>query len=97
VLARGEADAALILASDPVAHFPAAAACELERIPTIVLDPMPSLTTEVAKVVFPTACYGLDAAGTAYRMDGVPIRMRPVLSSSRPTDEEILGRIANGE
>jgi formylmethanofuran dehydrogenase subunit B len=97
VLARGEADAALILASDPVAHFPAAAACELERIPTIVLDPMPSLTTEVAKVVFPTACYGLDAAGTAYRMDGVPIRMRPVLSSSRPTDEEILDRIANGE
>jgi formylmethanofuran dehydrogenase subunit B len=93
VLARGEADAALILASDPVAHFPQAAALELERIPTIVLDPMPSLTTEIAAVVFPTACYGVDAAGTAYRMDGVPIRLRQVLPSNRPTDEEILDQL----
>lgn len=93
VLARREADAALILASDPVAHFPAAAARELERIPTIVLDPMPSLTTEVARVVLPTACCGVDAAGTAYRMDGVPIRLRAVTGSQRPTDEEILDQI----
>lgn len=93
VLARQEADTALILASDPVAHFPKAAAEQLGQIPTIVLDPMPNMTTEVASVVFPTACYGLDAAGTAYRMDGVPIRLRPVLSSTRPTDEEILDRL----
>ncbi len=94
VLARGEADAALIVASDPVAHFPKAAAQQLERIPVIALDPMPSLTTEVAQVVFPTACYGVDAAGTAYRMDGVPIRLRPVLPSVRPTDEKVLGDIS---
>ena len=93
VLARGEADAALILASDPVAHFPSAAAQQLERIPTIVLDPMPTLTTQVARVVLPTACYGVDAPGTAYRMDGVPIRLRPVLPLNRPTDEEILDQI----
>jgi len=93
VLARGEADAALILASDPMAHFPGAAARQLERIPTIVLDPMPSLTTRVARVVFPTACYGVDAAGTAYRMDGVPIRFRPVLPLVRPTDEHVLSEI----
>jgi formylmethanofuran dehydrogenase subunit B len=93
VLARGEADAALILASDPVAHFPSAAAQQLERIPTIVLDPMSTLTTQVARVVFPTACYGVDAPGTAYRMDGVPIRLRPVLPLNRPTDEEILDQI----
>lgn len=93
VLARKEADAALILASDPVAHFPRAAAEWLERIPTIALDPMPSLTTEIAKIVFPTACYGVEAAGTAYRMDSVPIRLRPVLSSTRPTDEDILSQL----
>ena len=90
VLARGEADAALILASDPVAHFPSAAARQLERIPTIVLDPMPTLTAQVARIVFPTACYGVDAAGTAYRMDGVPIRLRPVLPRARPTDVDVL-------
>jgi len=94
VLARHEADAALILASDPVAHFPQSTARELERIPVIVLDPMPSMTTDIASVVFPTACYGLEAKGTAYRMDGVPIQMRAVLPTTRPTDEEILDQIA---
>jgi formylmethanofuran dehydrogenase subunit B len=93
VLARGEADAALIIASDPVAHFPDAAAQQLERIPTIVLDPMPTLTGQVARVVFPTACYGVDAAGTVYRMDGVPIRLRPVLPPARPTDVDVLDQI----
>jgi formylmethanofuran dehydrogenase subunit B len=93
VLARKEADAALILASDPVAHFPRAAADELERIPVVALDPMPSMTTEIATVVFPTACYGVEARGTAYRMDGVPIQLRAVLSTTRPTDEEILDQM----
>jgi formylmethanofuran dehydrogenase subunit B len=93
VLARGEADAALIIASDPAAHLPRAAAMHLERIPTIVLDPMPTLTGKAARVVLPTACYGLDAAGTAYRMDAVPLRLRPVLPRQRPTDEEVLDRI----
>lgn len=96
VLARGEVDAALILASDPVAHFPQAVAEYLKRIPTIVLDPMPTLTAQSARVVFPTACYGLDAAGTAYRMDSVPIRHRPVLPLQRPTDVEILEQIIEG-
>jgi formylmethanofuran dehydrogenase subunit B len=93
VLARREADAALIIASDPVAHLPRAAAEHLEQIPTIVMDPMPTLTGRVARVVLPTACYGVDAAGTAYRMDSVPLRLHPVLSSARPTDEEILEQI----
>ncbi len=93
VLARGEADAALIIASDPAAHFPRRAAEYLERIPTIVLDPSESLTARIAQVVFPTASYGLDAAGTAYRMDNVPIFLRRLLTSGRPTDEEVLDRI----
>jgi formylmethanofuran dehydrogenase subunit B len=93
LLARGEVDAALIIASDPAAHLPRVAARRLEQIPVIVLDPFPTLTAETARVVLPTACYGLDAAGTAYRMDSVPLRLRPVLSRQRPTDEELLDRI----
>jgi formylmethanofuran dehydrogenase subunit B len=93
VLARGEVDAALILASDPVAHFPGESAERLRSIPTIVLDPAPTLTARVAQVVFPTACCGVEAAGTFYRMDGVPVRLRPVLPSARPTDEEVLEQI----
>ncbi|GAB4244234.1 MAG: formylmethanofuran dehydrogenase subunit B [Thermoleophilia bacterium] len=93
VLARREVDAALIIASDPAAHFPRKAAEHLERIPTIVLDPSHSLTASIAQVVFPTASYGLDAAGTAYRMDNVPIPLRCLFPSGRPTDEGVLDRI----
>ena len=93
LLARGETDAALIIASDPAAHLPKVAARHLDQIPTVVLDPMPTLTGKTARVVLPTACYGLDAAGTAYRMDSIPLRLRPVLARQRPTDEEVLDRI----
>ncbi len=93
VLARGECDAALILASDPVAHLPRAAAQRLREIPTVVLDPRPGLTARSARVVLPTACCGLDAPGTFYRMDGVPIRLRAALPRGRPSDEEVLDRL----
>lgn len=93
VLVREEVDAALILASDPAAHFPAVAAERLKRIPTIVLDPMRNLTAESANIFFPTGCYGVDAPGTCYRMDNVPIRLREVLPTVRPSDEEILNCI----
>jgi len=93
MLARRAADAAVIIASDPGAHFPAAAAAHLERIPTIVLDHGPSVVASHARVLFPTAAYGVDAAGTAYRMDNVPIPLKKVISTGRVTDEEILDRI----
>jgi formylmethanofuran dehydrogenase subunit B len=93
LLRRGEVDAALILASDPAAHLPAAAARLLGAIPSIVLDPGPSLTAREARVVLPTACSGVDATGTMYRMDGVPIRLRPVLAAARPTDEQVVDQI----
>jgi formylmethanofuran dehydrogenase subunit B len=39
------------------------------------------------------AVTGIDAEGTAYRMDGVPIRTRKVLSTDYPSDEEVLSRM----
>ena len=93
MLARQAADAAVIIASDPGAHFPRAAARYLESIPTVVLDHGASVTASMARVVFPTAAYGVDAAGTAYRMDNVPIPLQSVISTGRATDEEILDRI----
>lgn len=90
MLARQEADAALIIASDPVAHFPRQAAQRLSQIPTIVLDPEVNLTTQVARVVLPTAIYGVSAAGTAYRMDNVPLPLKKVVDSPQPTDEQVL-------
>lgn len=96
LLARREADAALILASDPMASLPYHASHYLEEIPTIVIDPKRNMTTEVAKVVIPTAMAGISAEGTAYRMDNIPIRLRKVVDSPYPSDKEVLDKIIEG-
>ncbi len=89
-LGRGEADAALIVASDPMSNFSQAAREHLARIPSIVLDPKETPTTRAATVVFHTATYGINVPGTVYRMDDVPIPLRPAVESTRPSDEVIL-------
>ena len=93
VLARKEADAAVIISSDPGAHFPRGAAKALEEIPTIVLDPEENLTAKKARVFLPTACYGIDAPGTYYRLDNISIRAQQILPTVRPTDKEVLVKI----
>ncbi|RLI08663.1 formylmethanofuran dehydrogenase subunit B [Candidatus Bathyarchaeota archaeon] len=95
LLARGEADAALIVASDPAAHFPADAARHLARIPVVTLDQKVNMTTMLSKVVIPVATAGVEAEGTAYRMDGVPIRLRKVVEPSDGVlpDAEVLQMI----
>jgi formylmethanofuran dehydrogenase subunit B len=95
LLARGEADAALIVASDPVAHLPYKAARHLAKIPTIVLDPKRNMTSMVSRVIIPTAAAGIEAEGTAYRMDGIPIRLRKILEPREGVlpDAEVLEMI----
>ena len=93
LLARREADAALIVSADPAANFPQAAIDHLRRIPTVVLDPNLSATARGARVAITTAVYGINVAGTVYRMDDVPIRLRPALPSRYPSDEEVLRRL----
>lgn len=92
-IARGDADAAVILASDPGAHFPRKAAERLREIPTIVIDPAESLSASQATLWLPTGVAGIDTAGSSYRMDGVALRLRPFLKAQRPSDEEVLVRL----
>jgi formylmethanofuran dehydrogenase subunit B len=95
ILSRGESDASLIVASDPVAHFPKAAVENLVRNPLIVIDPEPTATSLMADVVFPSAFVGIEAEGTAYRMDHVPLPLKKVVQppSGCLPDVEILQRI----
>ncbi len=92
-LARGEADAALIVASDPMGNFSQPAREHLARIPYVALDPKESPTIKYAAVAFTTATYGINVPGTAYRMDDVPIPLRPAFASPYPSDEEVLRRL----
>jgi formylmethanofuran dehydrogenase subunit B len=93
LLARREADAALIIASDPMSNFSQAARDHLASIPVVVLDPKLSDTARIAAVAFTTATYGINTSGTVYRMDDVPIPLRPAFESPYRTDYEILKAI----
>ncbi len=94
-LARREADAGLIIASDPMANFTQAAREHLATIPYIALDPKETPTTRQATVAFTVATYGINTPGTVYRMDDVPIPLRPAFDSPHPSDEQVLREIEN--
>jgi formylmethanofuran dehydrogenase subunit B len=95
ILCRGEADAGLIVASDPVAHFPREAVRNLVGNPLIVIDPHVSVTSLMADVVIPSAFVGIECEGTAYRMDHVPLPLKKVVEPPEGClpDEVILEKI----
>jgi formylmethanofuran dehydrogenase subunit B len=90
LLVRGDVDAALILGADPGATMPQPGIDHLTRIPTIVLDPKVTHTSRLARVHITTAATGVSASGTVYRMDEVPLPLRPALKSPYPTDEAVV-------
>jgi formylmethanofuran dehydrogenase subunit B len=89
-LARGEADAAMMIACDPMANFSEPARKHLASIPYIALDAKETPTTRAAEVAFTVATYGINTGGTVYRMDDVPIPLRPAFPSPHPSDYEVL-------
>ncbi len=97
ILQRHECDAAMVIASDPGAHFPVASMKHYAQIPTIAIDPHYTPTTGISKLVLPSTMIGVEEEGTAYRMDNVPIRCRKVIDAPEGilSDEEILRRILN--
>jgi formylmethanofuran dehydrogenase subunit B len=90
LLGREEPDAALIVAADPWTTMPRAALDHLDRIPQIVLDRKITPRSRAARVHFTTAAPGISSAGTAYRMDRIPLPVRSALRSAHATDEDIL-------
>ncbi len=93
VLVRGDTDCAFIIGADPGATMPQPAIDHLARVPTIVLDPHITHTSRLARVHITTAPAGISAPGTAYRMDEIPMPLRPALESPYPTDQEVVRRI----
>jgi len=92
LLARGEVDSALVIASDPVSTFPAGVVRNLAKIPVVTLDHKVTPTTMLSKVVIPVATAGVEAEGTAYRMDGVPLRLSKLVEPREGvhSDAEVL-------
>ncbi|MBN1166324.1 MAG: formylmethanofuran dehydrogenase subunit B [Methanospirillaceae archaeon] len=93
ILRRRECDMCLIVGSDPGAHFPGFCASYLASIPTVLIDPYPNATTHLATIQIPCAINGIDAEGTTYRMDGVPIQTRKLIDTNYPFDGDIVHEI----
>jgi formylmethanofuran dehydrogenase subunit B len=93
MLERGEPDACVFVGSSGARRFSPRAAAYLSRIPSIVLDPPQAEPPFMPTVEFTTSIYGIHEAGTAYRMDEIPIPLRAVLPARYPTDEHVLGAI----
>jgi formylmethanofuran dehydrogenase subunit B len=101
LLARGEVDACLLVGSEGIEPLSDAAKQQLAKIPVIVLDyPQAEIPASQPRIVpavkFTTAVYGIHRPGTAYRMDEIPIPLRPVLKSDYPSDDEVLAAILQG-
>lgn len=95
LLERGEVDACVIIGSESLPTFSGTALATLKRLPTIVLDSPHAAPPVIEPTVqFTTAVYGIHAAGTAYRMDEIPIPLRKLIDSPYETDAEILNAIA---
>ena len=94
-LTRKEADAALIIASDPVANFPKPAIDHItsDKCKLISIDTKNTPTSEAAHVSIQTSTYGINTGGTVYRMDDVPISLRPAFDSPFPSDLEVLTKL----
>ncbi|VVB89025.1 Uncharacterised protein [uncultured archaeon] len=83
-------DALLVVGSDPVSSLPRSLLAHLASIPVICIDPCVTMTSKIATVTIPCAVAGVEAAGTAVRMDGKIIELSKILESNYPSDERIL-------
>ena len=90
LLERGEVDAALVVAADPLADLPG-----LRGLPMVVVDARATATSQAARVAFATAADGIEVPGTVHRMDGVPLPLRAPRAAERPGVEDVLAAIAD--
>ncbi|MEM2110151.1 MAG: formylmethanofuran dehydrogenase subunit B [Candidatus Odinarchaeota archaeon] len=95
LLYNGDCDLLMSVAADPLGTLPYDVFYKNSQMKIIAQDPFPTPTTEAADLVLPTLICGVETAGTAYRMDGVPIPLKPVIKSrtSLLSDEQLLKKI----
>jgi len=93
ILTRREADAVLLVGCDMDEDLTPAARQDLASVPHIVLGHRPSAEAASATVAFQTSTPGIHTGGTAYRMDEIPLPLRPAVASPLPSEVEILEAI----
>lgn len=86
-------DAALIIGSDPLLILPGSIAKNMLEIPVISMDHCETLTSKHAKIYMNTAINGVEAGGSATRMDRVKVSFEPAIETKHSSEEVILKKI----
>lgn len=94
LLTRREVDCCLLLGREGLDSLSASAQTYLQSIPTIVIEHGVTVADWTPEVCMRAGVYGIHLAGTAYRMDEVPIPLRPLVQSAWPADRDILQQIS---
>ena len=91
-----ETDAILVTGAELFWFLPEEQAQDLQRrrVPLVVLSPFANRTTAQARVLLPVALDGVEAAEEAYRLDGLPVPLRAIISSPWPPTHRVLNDLA---
>jgi formylmethanofuran dehydrogenase subunit B len=81
-LQSGSLQSALVVGSPPLTK---AAGVALSSVPAVAIGPRASEAAFTARVAIDTGIAGIHEAGVAYRMDEVPLQLRPPLEGPRNT------------
>lgn len=87
-----EADAILATGADLFWLLPEEPRQELKRrqVPLVAVGPFADRTAGQAQVVLPAALDGIEVSEVAYRMDGLPLALKPVLPAPAPATHQVL-------
>lgn len=94
-LARGEADAALVVGDLTFDDWPDAARSRLGRIPWVYIGPPENPLAAAATLALAAATVGLDEDGTVTRVDGVSLPIRAVRDRAWPTEGERIASLSD--
>lgn len=92
LLAAGELDAALVICDELPSERLAGSI--RRKIPIVAVDWRQTSTMEAANVAIPLAVPGVESGGTMFRCDGVPLALRPPVSSPLHSDDQLLRTLA---
>jgi formylmethanofuran dehydrogenase subunit B len=76
-------DIAAVLVAGSVTELTTEAAAALGKVPTIVIGPRASQAPFPTRIAIDTGVAGIHEAGTGYRMDEIPLPLRPPLPGPR--------------
>ncbi|MFZ7137691.1 MAG: hypothetical protein ACOWW1_04675 [archaeon] len=95
ILQRRENDASLIIDAPPRSAYPKKLIDHVTKNPLIILESHENALTLMADIAIPVAVSGIEASGTAYRMDNVPVTLKKAIDPPGGilTDKEILNMI----